>query len=254
MSGGASTRPRTRRTASPWLLAALAAVAWHAAIAAGLRPRPAAPPPAAPPGPPAFTYRPGAAALDESDLVEPGWVALHTPILFALPSPVGFAAPRQHPERHPDLGPPVWPLRLLPRSLAPVTEAAVLLPPSLEESARRRLAELEAAAEPPRPRPPAGWAEWSVSGLDEPTVAGLGFPLPPEERGDAAWEARASVTFGADGRPCRVLLDEPPADAVVAGKLVTGLYRWRIPPPSVARRVQALLRYEGRAAAAPEAP
>ena len=246
MSGRNSRRGRRDRFAgSPFVAAALIALGWHAALAVGLRPRPPVLP-APPPFVPAVDYRAGAAAMDESDLLRPGWVALHSPILFARPSAVGFAAPRKRPERHPSLDLPAWPLRLLPRPPDPVTEAAVLLPPSLEQSARQHLADVAAAAQPFQTRPPTGRAEWTVSGLDPALAAPDAFPVAPEQRGEAPWDARATVTFGRDGRPCRVLLDEPPADAGVAAELVAGLYRWRVPAADAERRVRVILRYEGR--------
>ncbi len=255
MSGNESIRGRTRRAVSPFLPAALLAAAWHAALAAGLRPAPPAPP-SPRPFAPVVEYRPGAAALDESDLRQPGWVALHSPLLFARPSPVGFAAPRKHPEHHPDATIPESPLRLLPRPPDPVTEAAVLLPPSLEQSARQRLADMDAAAQPLETRPPTGRAEWTVTGLDPAATAGFAFPVAPDKRGAAPWEARATVAFGRDGRPCRVLLEDPPLVAGMAAEVVAGLYRWRLPPAAGERRAQVTVRYEGRlkAPSVPEAP
>lgn len=244
-----------RRSLSPFVMALGLAAAWHVALAAALQPSPR-PSPAPRPPAPTLTYRPGAAALDESDLRQPGWVALHSPLLFARPSPVGFQALRKHPERLPSLDPPEWPRRLLPRPADPITEAATLLPPGLEYSARQRLADLAAVAQPPPPRLPTGRAEWTVFGLEAEAMPALEFPLGPDQRGPSPWTAHAVLTVGSDGRPCRILLDEPPAADGLSEALVAGLYRWRFPPAAAGRRVQASLSYEGRPAPAPvtEAP
>lgn len=206
------------------------AAAWYAWILFGLDPAPP-PEPRARARPAPVTYMPvEAAGMPDRPDVRAIW----SPVLFSLPTAVGFSrgAP-SGPVARPPLDPPAEPPPLL--ALRPQTPARTPVP----------LAPVPLPAYvPPPPRPPAP-AGTTMTPLEGAVPADAGFPVAPEARGDRAWEAEAQVDFGEDGLPRHAFVESADASSGVRGEIARGLHRWRRPAGGSAGRVRVRLVHSG---------
>jgi hypothetical protein len=176
-----------------------------------------------------------------------------SPVLFSLPSPLGFSKPfpgfngAPRPINGLTTGPPE-PLITDP---APAPGSQL----GQTEAYRQRLQEPAALAPPvsgtlvPAPvDPEASCTVTLAQGLSPELVANHPFPLRGEELGKRPWEARAALVFTEEGLPRSVVLQESSGDAARDDLLVRRLYQWRATPGAPARGI-VVVRCAGQATA-----
>ncbi len=199
------------------------------------------------PATPAFSYLPiDTSAREMAPDDDPR--AVWSPVLFSLPSPVGFSRPLL--SGRAGIGAPLESPGVTRLSLAWEAPAPAPLVPE-----RIRLEALDPSLGTPRPPvrlPPAAalqvLRQSGFGGADAPQM-----PLPdPARLGLAGWETEALIEADELGTVHHVLLNPPPP-AEDARQLVQSLYRWRFAPGSPGQRV-AYFTYRGAAEARVDAP
>lgn len=227
---------------STWMSAAVITAVWHAVWWMGLSPRThhtaIAPPPV-----PRLSYVPVIAA--HSGTISGDVRALWSPVLFSLPTAVGFS--RTVLNQSAGIGPPVEtplpPEVLMER--VPASGAGAMHPRSMHDpvAVLRRMPEVRDHLTVPE----------LTSGNRSPLqVYALGtdaellpedLPLPArKDLGVEPWETEVELVVAEEGWITRVLLMSPPADPAVAQAVSRALYRWRY-DPGVSRRLQLVLRF-----------
>ena len=228
------------------LWAAALAIGWFGFWGLVLRPEPVRETERTPPPAPRVTYLPGTEGLGgrsaQADLR-----ALWSPVLFALPTPMGFSRgatnsdvawrpPLQQTQSEPVLltRPPPAPAALMAVTPGLLARRAAA-PPAL------------VPAEPPvfAGAPAATGRVWQVVLGDG--LAGIRWqqqPLPeaPAEDGESLWEAGAQLEISREGVVQHVWLDTPTASAQVNDLLLHALLGWRSVPEAKARSGRVVLR------------
>ena len=235
------TETRRRRL---WAAAALAALAWHGLLLGALRPA-RSPRPRRPPKPPSVRYLPGPHA--GASWTDARW--LWSPVLFSLPSPVGFSRVRDEGEsvRTPLAPPPPAP-RFRDAPPAPPEDGPAVLPPRTSAAAAHWNGLLDGAAPAfsPGPRGPLRLAgAWLADDFER------GPADPPAALAARAWEARAQIEFDPRGVPERVLVDPPGEDPAFDRELARWLWSWRLKPGRAARDGRLRLVFAPAGEAAP---
>jgi len=210
------------------------ATAWYAWILLGFDPLPP-PEPRARARPVPVTYMPvEAAGMPDRPDVRAIW----SPVLFSLPTAVGFSrGVPSGPVARPPLDPPADPPPLLAlRTQTPVQTAVPLAPVPLP------------AFVPPPPPPPAP-AGTTMTPLEGTVPPDAGFPVASGACGDRSWEAEAQVAFGGDGLPLHAFVESADAPPGVRREIARGLHRWRRSAGGAAGWVRVRLVHSGTAPA-----
>lgn len=242
--------------------AILIGLAWHAGWALLLIPRPS-PPRTARVAIPALSFLPGPAGLHDG--ADSGGEArtVWSPVLFALPSAVGFSRPmlQQELDLRPPLDPPSKSVMFLKRAESSAAAAATPGTPLADLVAQA----LQGAGVLPESSP-------AFSILPHTPSHGLvDIELSPSLKGaeprelprlevrrlpaNKPWEAVAYVVISASGEMERVLLEEPTPSARWNDLLVRALWQLRFDDLADERRGRITIRFAGdtqQAAAAPE--
>ncbi len=242
----------------PWVWAGALALALHLAWFLVLSPSPPVSPRAVPLVP-RLSYLPPLAAGDVRAL---GALALGSPALFSLPTPMGFSRPamaRVIGARPPLEIPPdeaTW----QPRQRPGATEPAIPPPETLEQLAAASL----------NSRPPAGLPRTAASAEGAEGVGGIrvelsagleGLAFEREEwadgaavRPDRSWEAVARVETDPQGRVAHVFLETPTELPGLNAALVRSLRSWRLKDSPGPHSGRVTFRYAGPAPAEAASP
>lgn len=261
MNLGGSARPSRRARASGWLswiVSFLLAVGLHAFWLWAVHWPAMLPSAAAAAAGPRLLYVGGAsAAMPDAQLQRDLW----SPVLFALPSEVGFS-PREGagvlPARPSLQGPPPSGV-LLARASAPTKEPVRPLPSLIATVA----ATDERLDFPPSEPvfPVAGETTgftlhvWWPDG--EPDLRGGGGTSPRELAAwldERPWEAQALITFDPQGSASTVFLERPTQVRERNEAIARGLRKLRVAPAAEARTVRVMLQYEQEILPAPRGP
>jgi hypothetical protein len=235
-----------------WSLAVALAVAWHTFWGVWLQASPL-PAPVRAPAVPDVSYLPVPDGPASGDALSSDVRALGSPVLFSLPTPMGFSRSALTNEigSLPPLALPGDTVAFLERA-APVDERVVQVGESLEALMRQsgtrfplRVPEASALAAPAAVATGETIQVEFLGGLAGCRFQRMELPDDPRVRGDAAWEAGASVDVDAEGRVRHVLLDNPSASAKLNGMLVRALMGWRLEKPGTPHSGRVVLRYPG---------
>ncbi len=237
-----------------WSLAVALAVAWHVFWGVWFQASPA-PEPARAPAVPEVSYLPIPDGLASGETISADVRALASPVLFSLPTPMGFSRSALTNEigSLPPLAVPGDTVAFLERS-APTDERIVQMGDSLEELMREsgarfplRVPEVSALAESSAGATGETIQIEFLGGLAGRRFQRMDLPDDPRVRGDAAWEAGAFVEVDAEGRVRHVLLEKPSASAKLNGMLVRALLGWRLEKPGTPHSGRVVFRYPGPA-------
>jgi hypothetical protein len=237
-----------------WLLAAPLALGWGLFWVSIWQPAAYTPPRRAPQFVPHAHYLPARAAASPTDLR-----VMWSPVLFALPTPMGFSRTpstsegRERPRvQRPSLEPQLMPSPQM-ASGKPVVPAP--LRPTFKDGVNFRVDEETPVFTAP-PLSANALAMELLDGLASRRTAAPALPTLPAELTADSWTVIAHLEIGRDGGVQHVFLDPPSASAAFNAQLVQSLYCWRLLPTATA--TAGLVRFQhaavsGAMRAAPEA-
>lgn len=227
----------TARTSSGilWMTVLACALIFQAVWWIGLTPRPAESPAPDPAPPRVSLWRLPLLDGDEHDPAEDP-ISLWSPVLFALPSPVGFSRPLMMASSglRPPVQPPLDASMLLDRpSFVRSDDPAVILDAPFPESHPRhrdpglRPPGRDGFPRPVGPRDPVLRVFFS-GGLNENDFEERSLPVDAMEPGTSPWEIEAFLSVDEHGNVNRVILEKRAEDEQINRSITRALYAWRM--------------------------